>query len=318
MGKGGYTVTAVPAAGQLFSNWVGTITATNNPLKFTMQPNMELQANFVPNPYPALKGSYAGLCRPASIGSANGAAVENAGAVALTLTEQGTFSGSLRLAGGALPFTGRFDVGRQATVRVARTGKTPLWLNLGFDSQSVTGQVSAVEWTADLLALRRATASSNAFAGRYSMLVMGEHGATNTPPGDSPLAVSVSAPSTVTVSGTMADGSAVTLATGHSAEGIWPFYASLYGGRGLVIGWMSCAPNPGLQGVLWVKPPDTAARYYPAGFRQERPVALQRYLPPALKQSAVSWSLGRLLIGGGNLANPSKPRCWSRTISSRA
>lgn len=296
----GYTVTALPTSGQLFSNWTGTVTGTNNPLKFTMQSNMVLQANFVPNPYLALKGSYAGLFRPHPTETVSGT---NAGSLALTLTERGTISGSLRLAGGALAFTGAFDVGRQATVRVSRTGKAPLWLTLGFDAQTITGQVSAVEWSADLLALRRATASSNAFAGRYSMLVMGEHGATNTPPGDSPLAVTVSAPSTVTVSGTMADGSAITLATGYSIEGTWPFYASLYGGRGLVIGWMSCATNPGPQEVLWVKPPDLAARYS-AGFREERPVAVKRYLPPALKQTATSWTLGRLLIGGGNLAEP--------------
>ncbi len=296
-----YSVTAVPATGQLFSNWTGTITATNNPLKFLMQSNMVVQANFVPNPYPALKGSYAGLFQPHA---AEAVTETNAGADTFTLTERGTFSGSLRLAGGSLAFTGGFDVGRQATVRVPRTGKPPLWLTLGFDAQTITGQVSTVGWTADLLAVRRATSTSNAFAGRYSMLVMGQHQATEAPPGDSPLGVTVTAPSSVTVSGTMADGSAISVTTGHSTDGVWPFYASLYGGRGLIIGWMSCATNPGSQEVLWVKLPDSVARYYPAGFREQREVALKRYLPPAPKQTATSWSFGRLLIGGGNFPMP--------------
>ena len=266
-----------------------------------MQSNMVLQANFVPNPFIALKGTYVGLFRPSSTEAVSGT---NAGSVALTLAEQGTFSGSLRLAGAALPFTGCFDAGRQSTVKVVRTGKAPLWLNLGFDAQSITGQVSTVGWAADLQALRRATVSSNAFAGRYSMLVMGDLGATNAPPGDSPLAVTVSAPSTVTVSGTMADGSVVTLATGHSVEGYWPFYASLDGGRGLVIGWMFCAPEPEQRKLVWVKPSNFAARYYPGGFNEKRDAALKRFLSPAPKQSSVSWSMGRLLIGGGNLPAP--------------
>ena len=133
------------------------------------------------------------------------------------------------------------------------------------------------------------------------MLVMGQHQATVAPPGDSPLSALVRVPSSVTVSGRMADGSAVTLTTGHSTGGVWPFHASLRGGRGLVIGWLSCETNSGLREVLWVKPPDSVARYYPGGFREERAVALQRYLPAAPKQNAVPWSTGRLLIGGGNL-----------------
>ncbi len=296
-----YAVTAVPATGQLFSNWTGTVTATNNPLKFLMQSNMVVQANFVPNPYLALKGSYAGLFR---LDSPDSLAAINAGSVALSLTERGTFSGSLRLAGAALPFSGRFDLARQATVKVPRTGKAPLWLSLGFASQNIMGRVSADGWTADLVALRRATASSNAFAGRYPMLIMGQHDATETPPGDSACGVTVTASSSISVSGTLADGSVVTLATGHSETGVWPFHASLYGGRGLIIGWLSCETNAAPRNVLWVKPPDAVARYYPGGFREERAVALKRYVPPAPKQTATSWSLGRLFIGGGNLSAP--------------
>jgi hypothetical protein len=136
------------------------------------------------------------------------------------------------------------------------------------------------------------------------MLILGPHDSTNTPPGDGALAVTLTAPSSTTVSGTMADGSAVTLATGYSVEGYWPFYAPLDGGRGVVLGWMSCATEPAPRELVWVKPANSAARQYPGGFNEKRDAALKRYLPPALKQTATSWNLGRLLIGGGNLPAP--------------
>ena len=242
--------------------------------------------------------SYAGLFMPQATEAIS---ATNAGSVAISLTDSSTFSGRLILAGKTLSFGGAFDTNGHAAVTVRRTGSTPLSLNLGLDSQTVTGQVSTTGWTADLLALRQAMTSSNAFAGPYSMLIMGDHGATNAPPGDGPLTVGVSGSSSVTVSGTMADGSAVTLGTGHSAEGTWPFYASIYSGRGLVIGWMSFATNAGSHELVWVKPPDSKTQYYPIGFREERPVALQRYLQPAPEESALGWTNGLLFLGGGNL-----------------
>jgi hypothetical protein len=152
--------------------------------------------------------------------------------------------------------------------------------------------------------VRRATATSNPFAGRYSMLVMGQHDATDVPPGDGAQAVTVRAAGAVSVFGTMPEGSPVTLATGHSDTGSWPLYASLYRGRGVLLGWLTCGTDPASQEALWITAADAAARHYPAGFHETRAVALQRYAPPALKQTATTWTLGRLLIGGGNLPTP--------------
>jgi uncharacterized repeat protein (TIGR03803 family) len=53
-----YIVTAAPNANNLFSNWIGTgITATNNPLKFLMESNMKLTANFAANPFLSAVGN---------------------------------------------------------------------------------------------------------------------------------------------------------------------------------------------------------------------------------------------------------------------
>jgi hypothetical protein len=292
-----YTLTAVPASGQLFSNWVGTLTTTNNPLKYIMQPDMVLQANFVPNPFIPLKGKYSGLFMPYPTETIN---ATNAGSITLSLTESGAFSGKALLLGKTHPFSGKFDLDCRATIKVARLGSSPLTIDLGFDAQFITGQITTTDWTGNALVVRRSTAASNAFAGRYSMLLMGHRDATDSPPGDSALAVTVNGPSSIRVSGMMADGAVVTLATGHSAEGMWPIYIPLYKGRGLVIGWINCQSNPAPQAVMWVKSAD-AARYYPTGFSVEQEVALGRYLAPAAKQTATTWTQGRLLIGGGDL-----------------
>jgi hypothetical protein len=114
----------------------------------------------------------------------------------------------------------------------------------------------------------------------------------------------VSSAGTVQAVGTLADGATVSQSAGLAADGRWPFFISLPGGRGLAIGWMSCQANAASQEVFWVKSPDSAARYYPGGFGEGRAVALKRYLAPALKQTATTWTSGRVLMGGGNLPAP--------------
>ncbi|MEI8079793.1 MAG: Ig-like domain-containing protein, partial [bacterium] len=126
-----YTVTAVPGAGQVFSNWVGAVTSSNAKLNFLMQSNMLLQANFVPNPYVALQGTYNGLFYPGGAPGSTNAAATNTGFVKLSLTgDQGLFSGSLLLGGATLPFTGKFNLALQSLVSVARAGRGPLTMNL--------------------------------------------------------------------------------------------------------------------------------------------------------------------------------------------
>ena len=50
-----YKITAKPQAGQVFSNWSGGVSSSEAALEFTMQSNLVLQANFVPNPFSPAK-----------------------------------------------------------------------------------------------------------------------------------------------------------------------------------------------------------------------------------------------------------------------
>ena len=154
-----YTITATPGTGFVFSNWVGTVSGTvvlvsDSPkLTFTMQSDLVLRANFLPNPFSPAQGTYNGLF---------GAAIPDQGSsgfVTLTLSDRGTYSGSLKCGATSYPFTGQFDLGGAARQLVSRPKATAwaLAMQLDIGAQQVRGGVSnAVRggWAADLLANR--------------------------------------------------------------------------------------------------------------------------------------------------------------------
>ena len=328
-----YTVTATPGSGQVFSNWSGTISAWTNVLTFVMQSNMVLQANFVPNPFVAVKGSYNGLFYPPD-GTDMMVDATNSGFVTLTITDQGAVSGQVRMEGTSYPFSGttlRADL--TAEVPVPRTGKTPLMLYLSnsIDTASVLASVMPnvhlPPWYAGLEARLAASGMSNRFAGTYTVAVEGGSEATNSPPGSSPLTVTVSAAGQLTMSGTLADGSpAISQSVAISTNGFWPCYASLYGGRGILLGWLALDTSaPPGQTLRWVKPPTPADKIYPLGFQEDREVLIQRYVAPRSGQNVVNWTKGwgQVTINLGNgpqltsyvVVSNNQVRVWGGSIS---
>ncbi len=110
-----YTVTAVPAAGQVFAGWTGDIQSNQNPLTFKMQATLTLQANFKVNPFAALKGTYNGLFYGTNV-----VAPTNSGAFTITLTDKGSYSGKLWLGGGSLSMLGSFNAQGVAQQSITR------------------------------------------------------------------------------------------------------------------------------------------------------------------------------------------------------
>jgi hypothetical protein len=92
-----------PAKGYVWAGWTGNAQLGEQPCyecnTFTVQPGLQLQANFVPNPFPAVQGNYAGL-----IWTTNGTAP--AGSFALKLTDAGGLTGNLVLDGRNCPIGG--------------------------------------------------------------------------------------------------------------------------------------------------------------------------------------------------------------------
>ncbi|MBI5384089.1 MAG: SBBP repeat-containing protein [Verrucomicrobia bacterium] len=293
----GYTLRATPLNNRwLFSNWSGTISATNNPLVFIMQTNLVLQANFVTNPFIALRGSYAGLF----FATNDAQSVSNCGYFSLDLADQGTYSGRLLLGGMAAGFSGRFNVSNHSRVTVLMPVRlaepVEVVMTLNSTDKTLNGSVSNSVWSAELRSDLQA--KTNQYAGAYTLVVVGSGDSTNGPGGYGAGAITVSAGGGVSVTGTAGDGQTFSQQTAHAADGMWPMFLSLHGGRAMLMGWMSFNAN---APALWNKQPLPGSRYYTNGFTQNRSALAAKYTAPTGGQSAMNWVNGLVTIGGGNL-----------------
>ncbi|MGA2173474.1 MAG: choice-of-anchor tandem repeat GloVer-containing protein [Verrucomicrobiota bacterium] len=294
----GYTVRAVPGAGQLFSNWSGAISRTNNPLAFTMQSNMVLAANFVPNPFPPVTGIYNGLFYDTN----NGVAAESAGLLAgLVVGKLGGYSGTLVLAGVRHGLSGGFGVSGNAshTINRSRTQGGPLvvdlTLNWSVTPPQLTGSVSPSSgaWTAALFAER---ASNTLNSAEYTMLLPPATNApSNSPPGYG-YALLTNHAGTVTLSGSVADGAAFSQTVAVAPSGDIPLYASLYGNTGLLFGWLNLSNGLSGTNLWWVRPASFFNLLYSDGFTN----AVSIYGSPWTNPPIASTN-GQLTIAGGNL-----------------
>src|SRR5439155_26807986 len=82
-----YTLSAIPGAGMIFAGWTGSLPSAAATLSFVWRSNVVVQANFVPNPYPAAQGAYNGLfAEPAGAQSAS------SGAFSVAVSARGSYS----------------------------------------------------------------------------------------------------------------------------------------------------------------------------------------------------------------------------------
>lgn len=312
-----YSITALPGAGQMFSNWIGGVAPslallTNGPtLKFTMVSNLVLQANFVPNYFLGAKGYYYGL-----FAVPGDRQHESSGLLALYVNESRAYSASLATGGKKYSLSGKFEVDGTASKSISR-GLTlpPLNLALALDlspgADRLTGTVSDGIWTAGLLANRAVfnatTNRATRFAGRYTVVFPGPDGDPAVPMGDGYGAVTVASSGTITLGGSLADGTALSQAVPISKDGQWPLYASLYSGKGSVWSWVqfdTSQPATNLQGQLsWVRPPIPNSRYYPAGFTNVVLAEGSRITAPTTRtMRVINVTNGAVVFEGGNLA----------------
>ncbi len=300
----GYTVRAIPGAGQLFSNWFGTnlsgtFLKTNNPLTFTMQSNMVLTANFVTNPFPAVIGTYNGLFYDTN----TGVAAESAGLLTGLVTgKMGSYSGTLVLAGARYGMSGGFDVSGNAshTINRSKTLGGPLVMDLTLDwsvaPPLLTGTVSASNgaWSSSLFAER---AGNTLNPGAYTLLIPPATNApANSPPGYG-YALLTNHAGTVTLSGSVADGATFSQTVAVAETGDIPLYASFYGNTGFLIGWLNLT-NGGLTGsnLWWVRPASFYNLLYSDGFTN----AVSIFGSPWSNPSITSTD-GQLTIADGSL-----------------
>jgi hypothetical protein len=249
-----YAATAKDMDGSVFDGWSdgrGNVLTTSTELTFTMQSNLVLQANFVPNPFAGAAGKYIGLFMPYESNT-----VQNSGFVSLTVTQKGAFSGYLQAGNTRHSFSGQFDGNGDFTKTISfpDVGSVTVGLNLSVpDGVYLNGTITSENWTAQLTANQlyggKATYSET---GLYSVGFTDSDGNSD---GRAVLNFTKSGPTTMT--GKLSDGAKFSASSTFSPlpdDVGWPFYAPLYGGKGCLIGWMDLGPSEVVGNFIWIQP----------------------------------------------------------------
>ncbi len=308
-----YAIVALPGRNQMFSNWMGgapqplSVLSSNSELKFIMQSNLVLQANFVTNLFLAAAGSYNGLFAPADMQRAQG----NSGFFTFQLGIGGAFSGRLLLASNALPLTGRFDVAGAARVLSTERDKKTLITTLQLDiaNQAVNGTVSDGTFTAQLLGDMDIFGPGNKatnYAGRYTLIIQGANDPSVGPYGTSYAAVSVNTFGIVTLAGSLADGTPISQSSILSKDGYWPMYLPLYNGGESLWGWNYLSNRAIVSAPLtsWIKSTNSSkTALYRSGFTNQQAALTGSYYDPSAAP-LLNFTNGEVLLEGGGLPLP--------------
>jgi hypothetical protein len=254
----------------------------------------------LPTPAPPAGGIYQGLFSDPA-----GVALESSGFVRMRMTRNRRFSGVLLLRGRRHPFSGRFSDSGAWSNSVARRSSNLLSINLESNSNLITGQVSSPGgWTADLMAYPEvfSRAEPAPQAGQYTLIIPGGNDSAALPGGDGFGRVTVSRAGQVTWAGRLADGTPLVRRTMVSESGQWPFYDSLYGGQGLVWGWLAFSNQltQDIRGaVTWIKASGASGRLYRNGFTNRTEAMGSAYVFTR-GTSPINFSTGKLTLAGGD------------------
>jgi hypothetical protein len=304
-----YTVTAAPAAGQVFAGWTGSYVSSNPRLTFLMASNLALQANFIPSPWIATAGTYSGLFY-----ENDQVRLYRSGFFKVSSTPGGAYSGYLQLGAQRYSFSGKLGLQRQMAKSILRGKNSPLGLNLQIgdtnQSDQIFGQVTNELWAATLLgdrAVFNSRTNPAPFRGKYTLLVPGQSGDMSTPAGNGFGTVYVGPAGTALFAGRLADGAMVSQGAQVSKNGLWPLYAPLYLGNGSLLSWLAFTNQAGsdLNGSLsWIRSSNPKAHYYPGGFTNDFNINAvgSAYLPP-VRTNILDLADAQLEFSGGDLAN---------------
>jgi Divergent InlB B-repeat domain len=326
-----YLVTAKPSPGWFLENWTdgaGNILSQQASFHYQETNEQVLTANFVPNPFVEAQGDYIGLFYDTN----NGVSPVSAGAVALTVDAEGGFSGEFRLGAKSYPLSGQFELasnyaeGDLVAVnhnRAIRNGLPPFLFDLQLNVDTnledpgaglLGGSLATFTdfseqqtlWSSFFMAKRSSYDSNDIPPGLDNIVIppLDPTGVSG-PGGDSFGAATVAKTGGVGFVLNLADGTTptVSFASALAADGSAPFYAYLYGGQGVMLGWFDLsATNAESPGLSWLKLP-TAGKYYPAGFFTNPPAFVSRYIPPGPGTNIFGANQVAFTAEGANLAS---------------
>jgi hypothetical protein len=234
-------------------------------------------------------GTYAGL-----FFNASGMKVINSGSISMKVTGAGGYTGQLYIAPASSPFgfSGQLamspnDLTAEAAFKIKVSGTEYLDVSvevtniLDPDGAMLGGSVAAYSDPTETNLLDIANIqgklclnNTNVVPGPYNVSIPGHSSDPSYAPGGysfGTATVSSTLKGAVTLVLNLADGTsgAVSCSSFMARDGTCPFYHSLYGGKGVILGWLQFATNGSgaVQGFnsTWLKEP-LADKYYTKGF----------------------------------------------------
>jgi uncharacterized repeat protein (TIGR03803 family) len=296
-----------------WSNWTAAVTLTSGVNTFSVysldneggvSATNSVQVLYEPiEPFLAKQRTFNGLFY-----NPNGVALEDAGAFSVATTKKGDFSGHLQFAAARYAFAGAFDTNGSGQAYIAPFATRPMTVMLQVDrasgSDQIYGTVSNGVWTAELagnLAFLDSHVNMATQAGPYTMVIAGDAESSTVPIGTGYGTVSLDKAGRVKLAGVLADGTRFSQAASFSRDGKWPLFAPLYGGKGLLLGWVTNRPTGVLNGDLyWIKPRGKG-KYYTNGFALESTLFGSCYTLPAAGGNGLGFTNGTMVFVGGNL-----------------
>jgi len=241
-----------------------------------------------------LAGAYAGLLD------------NNAGALSLTVTARGMFTGRLMVGESVFALRGSFDGSGNYTASLG-SARVALALHLGWNE--VTGTASGIAVTAWRSAYSMKETITE--AGTYTALLNAEETGTGAPGGTGYSTMAVSKTGNVTVRGKLSDGTAFStsavIVAGSCGNEMAVYLPRLSPSGELLAGMIvfeSLAQSNCDGGLEWYKPKATGTTgYYPEGFDTMLDFCGSTYKAPARGSVALPFTTGMVQISGGSIAS---------------
>ena len=216
-----------------------------------------------------IAANYSGLFFESS-----GAEFGASGAVSITTSKRGGYSGKLQFGSNSYSFHGNFDANGAATSNISqKKGGISLTVTLQVETNnnnSISGTVSSDSWSANLFANQavfKGHANPAPFAGTYNLTFPGPgDGNPKNPQNDGTGTVTVNTSGKAKFKGTLGDGTKVTQSADLSQLGDWPLFISLYSRQGEIIGWLNLNGTNVSGQSTWIKEASPKSKSFPGGF----------------------------------------------------